>query len=175
MFGSPLAMAWGPQRFLRFYLICGVGAGLIIATLPFLSSLIGFGDGGYYTYTVGASGAIYGVVLAFSLTWPDRMIALIFPPVAFRAIWLIPIFLGSSSRAAATSATSATWAACSSAGCSCGAMAEQRRSISAGRRSSTACSAGACAGACAPCSTKNTRRAPRPGPAAPLTMHRGKR
>ncbi len=35
MFGSPLAMAWGPQRFLRFYLICGVGAGFIIATYPY--------------------------------------------------------------------------------------------------------------------------------------------
>jgi membrane associated rhomboid family serine protease len=39
---------------------------------------------------VGASGAIYGVLLAYSLTWPDRVIALIFPPIAFRAIWLIP-------------------------------------------------------------------------------------
>jgi membrane associated rhomboid family serine protease len=93
MFGSPLAMAWGPQRFLRFYLICGVGAGLVIATLPFLTSVIGLGDGGFSTFTVGASGAIYGVVLAYSLTWPDRTVALIFPPVAFRAIWLIPIYV----------------------------------------------------------------------------------
>jgi membrane associated rhomboid family serine protease len=40
--------------------------------------------------TLGASGAIYGLILAYSLTWPDRTIMLIFPPVAFRAIWLIP-------------------------------------------------------------------------------------
>jgi membrane associated rhomboid family serine protease len=40
--------------------------------------------------TVGASGAIYGVILAYSLTWPERTIMLIFPPVAFKAIWLIP-------------------------------------------------------------------------------------
>ena len=40
---------------------------------------------------MGASGAIYGVLLAYSLTWPDRTIMLIFPPVAFRAIWLIPL------------------------------------------------------------------------------------
>ena len=33
---------------------------------------------------------MYGVLLAYSLTWPDRTIMLIFPPVAFRAIWLIP-------------------------------------------------------------------------------------
>jgi membrane associated rhomboid family serine protease len=90
MFGSPLALAWGARRFLRFYLICGVGAGFIIATLPYLMYAIGLGGMGVATQTVGASGAIYGVLLAYSLTWPDRTIMLIFPPVAFRAIWLIP-------------------------------------------------------------------------------------
>jgi membrane associated rhomboid family serine protease len=91
MFGSPLAMAWGPKRFLRFYLVCGVGAGVVIATLPYL--LYGFGLTSAYSlavHTVGASGAIYGVILAYSLTWPERTIMLIFPPVAFKAIWLIP-------------------------------------------------------------------------------------
>jgi membrane associated rhomboid family serine protease len=91
MFGSQLAMAWGPQRFLRFYLLCGVGAGLVIATLPYLFYFVGFGAHETYIPTVGASGAIYGVVLAYSLTWPDRTVALMIPPVVFRAIWLIPI------------------------------------------------------------------------------------
>ncbi len=88
MFGSQLAMAWGPKRFLRFYLICGVGAGLIIATYPFLMMTVN--PSGLVSYTLGASGAVYGVLLAYSLTWPDRTIMLIFPPVAFKAIWLIP-------------------------------------------------------------------------------------
>ena len=88
MFGSQVAMAWGPKRFLRFYLICGVGAGLIIATYPYL--IMGVHPTGLMAHTLGASGAIYGVLLAYSLTWPDRTIMLIFPPVAFRAIWLIP-------------------------------------------------------------------------------------
>ena len=91
MFGSPLAMAWGPRRFLRFYMICGVGAGVLIATVPYL--LYGIGAAPANTlgiHTVGASGAIYGVILAYSLTWPERTIMLIFPPVAFKAIWLIP-------------------------------------------------------------------------------------
>jgi membrane associated rhomboid family serine protease len=88
MFGSPLAMAWGPNRFLRFYLICGVGAGLIIATYPYLVESIH--PEGLMMHTLGASGAVYGIVLAYSMTWPDRTIMLIFPPVAFRAIWLIP-------------------------------------------------------------------------------------
>ena len=93
MFGSQVALVWGAQRFLRFYLICGIGAGFFIATYPYLLFAIGIP-----TYldipTVGASGAVYGVVLAYSLTWPDRTIMLIFPPVAMRAIWIIPVMFG---------------------------------------------------------------------------------
>ena len=91
MFGSPLAMAWGAKRFLRFYLVCGVGAGFLIASWPYLAYALGVsGPASLLSITLGASGAIYGVLLAYSLTWPDRTIMLIFPPVAFRAIWLIP-------------------------------------------------------------------------------------
>jgi membrane associated rhomboid family serine protease len=92
MFGSQMALAWGPQRFLRYYLICGVGAGVIISLWPYVS--YGFGLGSEFQLlipTLGASGAVYAVMLAYSLTWPERTIMLIFPPVAFRAIWLIPI------------------------------------------------------------------------------------
>jgi membrane associated rhomboid family serine protease len=84
-------MAWGPRRFLRFYLVCGVGAGVLIATVPYLIYALGAPAYTLQVPTVGASGAIYGLILAYSLTWPDRTIMLIFPPVAFRAIWLIPI------------------------------------------------------------------------------------
>jgi membrane associated rhomboid family serine protease len=90
MFGSQLALAWGRQRFLRYYLICGFGAGIIIATAPYLTVALGITQGLMFP-TLGASGAIYGIVLAYSVTWPERTIMLIFPPVAFRAIWLIPI------------------------------------------------------------------------------------
>ena len=90
MFGSQVALAWGPKRFLRFYLLCGVGAGVFIATWPYI--LLGLGIPTYLDIpTVGASGAVYGLVLAYSLTWPDRTIMLIFPPVAFKAIWIIPV------------------------------------------------------------------------------------
>ena len=93
MFGSPLALVWGTRRFLRFYLFCGVAAGLLIVALPYLFGLFGlhFSSLSPNIPTLGASGAIYGVLLAYSLTWPNRTIMLIFPPVAFRAIWLIPI------------------------------------------------------------------------------------
>jgi membrane associated rhomboid family serine protease len=88
MFGSQLALAWGPKKFLRFYLFCGIGAGLVIATWPYL--VMNLSPESLLIPTVGASGAIYGVLLAYSLTWPDRTIALLFPPITFRAIWLIP-------------------------------------------------------------------------------------
>jgi membrane associated rhomboid family serine protease len=93
MFGSPLALVWGPKRFLRFYLFCGVFAGFLIAILPYVTALLGldFASLSKLVPTVGASGAIYGVILGYSLTWPNRTVMLIFPPVAFRAIWLIPV------------------------------------------------------------------------------------
>ena len=92
MFGSPLALAWGSQRFLRFYLLCGVGAGLIIVSFPWIPALLGASSPmSLVMPTLGASGAVMGVLLGYSLTWPDRTIMLMFPPVAFRAIWLIPI------------------------------------------------------------------------------------
>ena len=91
MFGSPLAMAWGAKRFLRYYLVCGVGAGVLISAIPYVLAFLRIAPAETVIIpTVGASGAIYGVILAYSLTWPDRTIMLIFPPVAFRAIWLIP-------------------------------------------------------------------------------------
>jgi len=88
MFGSQVALAWGAKKFLRFYLFCGVGAGFIIATWPYL--IMNLSPNALSIGTVGASGALYGVLLAYSLIWPDRVIALIFPPITFRAIWLIP-------------------------------------------------------------------------------------
>ena len=91
MFGSQIASYWGTKRFLRFYLICGVGAGLIIASWPALLVLFGFTASAYAIPTLGASGAVYGVLLAYSLTWPDRTIMLLFPPIPIKAIYFIPL------------------------------------------------------------------------------------
>lgn len=88
MFGGQLEMVWGSRRFLRFYLICGAGAGVIIVAW---NTLIGLSDPFLWSVpTLGASGAIYGLLTAFSLLWPDRTIMLLFPPIPLRAIWFIP-------------------------------------------------------------------------------------
>lgn len=83
MFGGQLEAIWGSRRFLSFYLTCGVGAGFLILGWHAL-----WQDN---TPTLGASGAIYGLLTAFSLMWPNRTIMLLFPPVPIKAIWFIPI------------------------------------------------------------------------------------
>ena len=93
MFGSNLAMAWGEKRFFRYYMFCGVGAGILIATVPYAALLFGLPARDLYIPTLGASGAIMGVMLAYSFTWPDRQIMLLIPPMPIRAIWLIPLIL----------------------------------------------------------------------------------
>lgn len=93
MFGSAVAQLWGEERFMKYYLVCGVGAGFIIATLPFLLGLIGIPVPfmTYAGFTLGASGAVMGVLLAYSFIWPDRQIMLLFPPIPIKAIYLIPL------------------------------------------------------------------------------------
>jgi membrane associated rhomboid family serine protease len=92
MFGAPLALLWGEKKFLRFYLLCGLGAGAIIVTWPAIPVLFGAGiPGGYLLPTLGASGAVFGVLLAYSLTWPDRTIMLLFPPIPIKALYFIPV------------------------------------------------------------------------------------
>lgn len=83
MFAPQLESAWGPQRFLQFYLACGLGAGVII--LLGNATLLATPEP-----TLGASGAIFGVLTAFSVLWPNRTIMLLFPPIPLRAIYFIP-------------------------------------------------------------------------------------
>ncbi len=68
MFGKELEMVWGSNQFLKYYFICGVGAGLTF--LLFSKGVV-----------IGASGAVFGLLLAFGLTFPDQIIlmSLLFP------------------------------------------------------------------------------------------------
>jgi len=71
MFGVELEQTWGTDRFLRFYFLCGIGAGVCVVLLNYL-----FGDP--RIATIGASGAIYGVLAASAALWPDRTILAFF-------------------------------------------------------------------------------------------------
>ena len=79
MFGVELERLWGTNFFLRYYAVTGIGAAIttiLVALLPFTITA-----GTYGTVTVGASGALFGILLAFALYYPDRpiLMALIFP------------------------------------------------------------------------------------------------
>jgi membrane associated rhomboid family serine protease len=79
MFGRELEMVWGKRRFLNFFILCGAGAGLIeilIKTVP-----IFWGHRPSDIPTIGASGAIFGVLIANAILFPDRRIWLIPFPV----------------------------------------------------------------------------------------------
>ena len=76
MFGTELERIWGTRYFLKFYFVTGVGAALLtvgFSVLPF-----GFANLIYGAETIGASGAIYGLLLAYALYFPDRPIYMYF-------------------------------------------------------------------------------------------------
>lgn len=109
MFGRLLEMVWGPKRFLIYYLVCGVGAG-IVQQLAWRFGIIsdwlhqiqledaGFTygqlleEGGRYLnqlVTIGASGSVFGILLAFGMMFPNARIFLLFPPMPIKAKWLV--------------------------------------------------------------------------------------
>ncbi len=67
MFGVELERTWGTRRFLQFYFLCGVGAGVCVVIADLVT-------GAPNIPTIGASGAIFGVLLAFGLLFPDSLI-----------------------------------------------------------------------------------------------------
>jgi membrane associated rhomboid family serine protease len=75
MFGVELERMWGSRYFTRFYFVSGTGAALTTLVVSFLP---GLGDDVYYAVTIGASGAVYGVLLAYALYFPHRPIYMYF-------------------------------------------------------------------------------------------------
>jgi membrane associated rhomboid family serine protease len=84
MFGQDLERLWGPKRFLSYFLVCVVGAG-------FVQLLVAGFQGGLYP-TVGASGGLFGILLAYGLTFPNRIVVPLFPPIPMRAITFVVVF-----------------------------------------------------------------------------------
>jgi membrane associated rhomboid family serine protease len=81
MFGSELEMTWGTREFTKFFFVCGVGAAIITVLFsPHAPTAI-----------IGASGAIFGLLVAYGLLFPDRLIYL-YMIIPIRAKWFVIIF-----------------------------------------------------------------------------------
>lgn len=122
IFGSVLERVWGTKKFLLFYFVTGLGAALVhvgVQWIQYSSALTTFGLSfsdasalaqevarsiqagadripvwslSLFTPTVGASGAIYGVLMGYAMLYPDSILTLLFPPVSLKAKWFVLIF-----------------------------------------------------------------------------------
>ncbi len=86
LFGSRMENVWGSSAFALYYFVCVTGAGLVQLLVSTLSD-------SYYP-TVGASGGVFGLLLAFGMRFPNVILMLVFPPVALPAKWFVTIFAG---------------------------------------------------------------------------------
>lgn len=108
-FGCVLERAWGPKKFLVFYFVTGLGAALLhtgvqlIEAHHYMALVSGLDSAAatsasaslhqlYMTPTVGASGAIYGVLMGYAMLYPESRLTLLFPPITLKAKWFIIIF-----------------------------------------------------------------------------------
>jgi len=80
MFGRELELVWGKSRFLRYYFLTGAGAGLINVAVKTVPAILGHGFS--RVPTIGASGAIFGILVACAILFPDRRVYIIPFPVA---------------------------------------------------------------------------------------------
>ena len=105
MFGMVVENVWGPKKFLFYYMVCGLGAGVCqelaqygtyvveglaqYETLRIANSIIPMSEYLNMMYTVGASGAIYGLLLAFGMLFPEERMFIIPIPVPIKAKWIV--------------------------------------------------------------------------------------
>ena len=105
IFGGVVERYLGPKKFLLFYFVCGLGAVALHLGVEYLqmqSYMDGVAQGSAtamqnieaikYTPTVGASGAIYGVLMGYAMLFPESRMTLLFPPVTLSAKWMVAIF-----------------------------------------------------------------------------------
>lgn len=83
MFGGVIERTLGRNRFLVFYFISGIGAGLCQILMQLFTA------DSDLAATIGASGACYGILLAFGLFYPNQRVILLFPPIPIKAKWLV--------------------------------------------------------------------------------------
>ena len=97
MFGRTLEIELGTKRFLIYYFVCGIGAALFQMAVGQIDiSRLAAGSADYMMYmkipTVGASGAVFGLLLAFGMMHPNAVIMLLIPPIPIKAKWFVVIY-----------------------------------------------------------------------------------
>lgn len=100
MFAPMIEQQWGARRFALYYFICGLGAAVIqeLVWMAMLSNMSGTYDAARITYyaelmnTIGASGAVFGILFAFGWLYPDVPMFLLFIPIPIRARTFVIIY-----------------------------------------------------------------------------------
>lgn len=105
IFGSVLERVWGVKKFLLFYFATGIGAAAVhigVQWIQMQAYINAAAEGSTaaiqamhmlkMTPTVGASGAIYGVLMGYAMLYPDSVLTLLIPPVSLKAKWFVLIF-----------------------------------------------------------------------------------
>ncbi|MBR2150733.1 MAG: rhomboid family intramembrane serine protease [Prevotella sp.] len=105
MFGSVIERVWGPKKFLFYYIVCGIGAGFVQEIVQYANYMVE--DIAAYQYvnaggvqlstdayinlwtTIGASGAVYAILLAFGMIFPNERLFIIPFPFPIKAKWLV--------------------------------------------------------------------------------------
>ena len=88
MFGAPLEHTWGDKRFLTYYLVCVVGAALCqLAVGAWMMS-----EGAPPYPTLGASGGVFGLLLAYGMLFPHQRVMLLIPPIPMKARTLVIVY-----------------------------------------------------------------------------------
>ncbi|MCR5518910.1 MAG: rhomboid family intramembrane serine protease [Bacteroidales bacterium] len=88
IFGTAVERMLGQKRYLILYFLCGLGAAAAQTGVQALDISM------QMVPTVGASGCIYGIIIAFAMIFPEAKMTLIFPPVTLSAKWMAIIFIG---------------------------------------------------------------------------------
>ena len=88
MFGTHIERLWGRNHFLFYYFFCLVGAGLVQLVVVSMEA----STGGFVAPTIGASGAVFGLLLAFGMMFPNVKLLLLFFPVPIKAKYFVVLY-----------------------------------------------------------------------------------
>lgn len=90
MFGPVLEVTWGAKRFLAYYFFTAFGATLLHTVITYIT----YGDFAQMPGLLGASGAVFGLLLGYGVYYPNNVIQLLIPPIPIKAKYFVMIYAG---------------------------------------------------------------------------------